>query len=211
VDYTFGMQPARAIGVLAALMLAAAPAAAQGRVTGTVKDDGGHAIKGATITAENRDAAPSTWTSTSDAKGRFSMLGLRGGAWTFTVEAPGYLAVRGQVRVSYLGANGPLEIRLKPAPEHPRTPLEGIDSASVERRLDAAASAESAGRLDEAIAIYRDVLTRLPALTTVHLEIGTLLERAHDPAGALAEYQLVLKDDPENAKARAAVDRLARR
>ena len=40
---------------------------------------------------------------------------------------------------------------------------------------------------------------------------GPVLERTQDAAGALAEYQLVLKNDPDNPKARAAVDRLTRR
>jgi len=197
--------------ILAALMLVATTAAAQGRVTGTVKDEGGRAIKGATITAENADMAPASSTSTTDAKGKFSMLGLRGGLWTFTIEAPGYLAVRARARITYLGTNPPFDVRLKTAPERPSTPLEGIDSASVERQLDAADAAESAGRFDEALAIYREILARVPALTTVHLQIGAVLERTQDAAGALAEYQLVLKNDPDNPKARAAVDRLTRR
>lgn len=192
-------------------MLAAASAAAQGRVTGSVKDEDGRAIKGATITADNPDAAPSTSTSTSDAKGRFSMMGLRAGMWTFTADAPGYFAARTRMRISFVGNNPALEFRLKPAPEVPRAPLDGIDAASVERRLDAAAAAESAGRLDEALSIYREVLARVPALTTLHLQIGAVLERRNDPAGALAEYQLLLKDDPDNAKARAASERLSRR
>jgi tetratricopeptide (TPR) repeat protein len=211
VDYTFGMPPLRALAVFAALMIAAAPAAAQGRVSGTVKDEDGRAIKGATITAENPDAAPSTSTSTSDAKGRFSMMGLRPGMWTFTADAPGHFAARTRTRVSFVGTNPALEFRLKPAPEAPRAPLDGIDAASVERRLDAAAAAESAGRLDEALSIYREVLARVPGLTTLHLQVGALLERKNDPAAALAEYQLLLKDDPDNAKARAAIERLRTR
>jgi tetratricopeptide (TPR) repeat protein len=130
--------------------------------------------------------------------------------WTFTIEAPGYMAARTQARIQFLRNNPSLEVRLKVAPEQTHTPLEGIDAASVERRLDSAAAAEAAGRVDEAIAIYRDVLSRVPGLTTIHLQIGALLERKNDPAGALAEYQLVLKDAPENAKARAAVERLTR-
>ena len=71
-------------------------------------------------------------------------------------------------------------------------------------------TSSKAGKLDEAIAAYRDVLTRVPALTSVHLQLGVLFERKGDTAAAVAEYQAALKADPANAKARAALDRLAR-
>ena len=53
-------------GVFAALMVAAfaiSAAAQTGRVGGTVKDEAGQPIKGATITAENPNASPSSFTS----------------------------------------------------------------------------------------------------------------------------------------------------
>jgi lipopolysaccharide biosynthesis regulator YciM len=64
--------------------------------------------------------------------------------------------------------------------------------------------------MDEAVAAYRQVLDRVPALTSVHLQLGALFERRHDTASAIAEYQAMLKADPANVKARAALDRLAR-
>jgi uncharacterized GH25 family protein len=72
------------LAALAATVIAASAhtAAAQGaRVAGVVKDEGGQAIRGATVRAENSNAAPSTYTSSTDEKGRFSVPGLRGGQW----------------------------------------------------------------------------------------------------------------------------------
>ena len=66
------------------LLLVSTVASAQGRVTGVVKDGDGHPIKGATIRAENPNFT--TVTVTSDAKGRYAFLGLRGGAWTLVVK-----------------------------------------------------------------------------------------------------------------------------
>ncbi|MBI2835412.1 MAG: carboxypeptidase regulatory-like domain-containing protein [Acidobacteria bacterium] len=65
-----------------------------GRVGGVVKDEADQPIKGATVRAENPAASPSTFTTTTDAKGRFSIIGLKGGEWTFTAEAPGYAPPR---------------------------------------------------------------------------------------------------------------------
>src|SRR6185369_16566475 len=74
-------------GVLAVLLVAGfavALAAQTGRVGGTVKDEAGQPIKGATITADNPNASPSSFTATTDDKGRFSIIGLKSGQWTFT-------------------------------------------------------------------------------------------------------------------------------
>src|SRR5215813_14402986 len=94
-------------GVLAALLVAAlaGTAAAQtGRVGGTVKDEAGQPIKGASITAENPNASPSSFTATTDDKGRFSIIGLRTGAWTFTAQAPGFSPESGRLNVQTIGA-----------------------------------------------------------------------------------------------------------
>ena len=80
-------------GVLAALFvvaLAGTSAAQTGRVGGVVKDEQGNPIKGATITAENPAASPSSFTATTDDKGRFSIIGLKSGQWSFAAMAPGF-------------------------------------------------------------------------------------------------------------------------
>ena len=80
---------AMALGV--ALVVSALPAAAQtGRVGGTVKDQAGQPIKGATVVAENPNASPSSFTATTDDRGRFSIIGLRSGNWKITASAPGF-------------------------------------------------------------------------------------------------------------------------
>jgi hypothetical protein len=84
----------RRLHVIGAVLLTlglAADAAAQGRVMGVVQDTNGRPIKGATIRALNTDSSPREWTSTTDDKGRFVLLGLRiGPNWKFVAEAPGF-------------------------------------------------------------------------------------------------------------------------
>ena len=192
------------------LLLVSTAASAQGRVTGVVKDGDGHPIKGATITAENPNFA--TVTVTSDAKGRYGFLGLRGGAWTFVANAPGFREARRQSTTRAMGANMPVDFELDVATElTPAGPLADLDTRALQQQLGAAADLEKAGKLDEAVAAYRDVLSRVPSLTSVHLQLGVLFERKGDSAAALTEYQAALKADPGSAKARAALDRLARK
>ncbi len=196
---------------LVSVLLVNAPAFAQGRVTGTVKDSGDHPVKGATITAENPNAAPSSFVGTTDAKGRFAFLGLRGGEWVITAQAPGFQPTRVRLMTHTMGTNPAVQLTLEPLPEiAPLGPMATIDVAAVQRQLDEAAAFEGSGQLDAAIDRYREILNRLPALTTVHLALGSLYEQKHDAAAATAEYQAILKGEPGNTKARAALDRLAR-
>jgi tetratricopeptide (TPR) repeat protein len=82
---------------------------------------------------------------------------------------------------------------------------------ALQEQIAKAEELDRAGKIDEALAAYRRILECVPALTSIHLQIGALFERKGDHASAIAEYQAALKADPGAAKARAALDRLARR
>lgn len=180
---------------LAALLAVASHASAQfGRVTGTVRDAGGKPIKGATVVANNPDAMPASFTAITSDKGQFTMIGLRGGTWRFTATAPGFLASSGNGRVQTIGSNPPLEFRLNKDPG-PGGLLAGVSAKELQSALEAADARFEDGAFDEAIAGYRDVLAKAPALTTVNLRIGEALRGKHDYDGAIAHYQHLMADD----------------
>jgi len=87
-------------------------------------------------------------------------------------------------------------------------PLDGIKASDIQQRIDRAESLAASGDLDGAIAAWRDVLARIPALTSVRLQLATLYERKSEPERAIAEYEQLLKDDPGNAKALASLQKL---
>jgi hypothetical protein len=191
------------------LLLVPATVSAQGRITGVVRDAEGHPIKGATVTAENPNLGPST--ASSDSKGRYGFLGLRGGTWTLTVQAPGFAPQKRQITTRTMGTNPPVDFELQSLPDAaPSGPMANVDMKALQEQLDKAAQLEQADKIDDAIAAYRAILERVPALTSVHLQLGALFERKHDSASATNEYQAALKGDPSSTKARAALDRLAR-
>ena len=89
-------------GVLAWMFFAAmtgSAAAQAGRAGGFVKNESGQPIKGATVTAQNPDASPNSITVTSDDKGRFQMIGLKSGDWTFYCQAPGFSPEVGNMNI----------------------------------------------------------------------------------------------------------------
>src|SRR4051794_29603348 len=106
------------VAVLLALA-SARPASAQiaaGRVAGTVRDEAGRPLSGATITASNPDQAPSTFTATTDDKGRFGMVGLHRGSWVFAIAAPGFQTLHATGEVQTGRSNPSLNVRLLGAP-----------------------------------------------------------------------------------------------
>ena len=193
-------------GLLAAVLVAAlgSPAAAQtGRVGGTVKDDAGQPVKGATITAENPNASPSSFTATTDDKGRFSIIGLKTGRWTFTAQAPSFAPESGQLSVQTIGApNPPLTFTLKKGGgAAPMGALGGIAAKDLQTDLAVADNFYNAQKWDEAIAAYRGIMTKAPSLSVINLQIAAAYRNKKEYDNAIAAYNDLLKIDPNNDKA----------
>ncbi|MBI3493343.1 MAG: tetratricopeptide repeat protein [Acidobacteria bacterium] len=194
-------------GALAALCIAAlaGTAAAQtGRVGGQVKDEAGQPIKGATVTAENPNASPNSFTATTDDKGRFSIIGLKTGPWTFTAQAPGFAPEAGRLEVKTIGApNPPLAFTLKkgggPAGAGA---LGGVAAKDLQAELAAADQFYNTQKWDEAIAAYRAIMTKAPALSVINLQIAAAYRNKKDYDSALAAYTTLLQADPNNDRAK---------
>ena len=189
---------------------AVAAQALVGRVAGTIRDESGKPVAGATITATNPEQAL-TLTATSDVKGRFGMLGLRRGIWVFAIAAPGFQKVSQAGEVQIGNQNPPLNVKLVKNPTPPQPgPLSTLTGSDIQSMIDAAEASAASGDLAAAIGTYRDLLSKIPALTTGYLRVGALLEQQGDAAGALETYRQLARLEPDNARAAAAIARLAR-
>src|SRR5687768_15904257 len=170
---------ALAVVVVGALTV---PAAAQSaRAIGTVRDTGGRPIKGATVRATNPEAYPPEFTSVSDDKGRWAMIGLRTGSWTFRVEAAGFTSVEVAAPMRVAGSP-PMGFVLARDPG----PIPGALAQDIQQQLASAGSLRDGGRLDQALAAYQDIGSKNPKLTTVRLVIADLYRKKaaqeRDPA-----------------------------
>lgn len=183
------------LAILVAMLVVSvgAPALAQGRVSGVVKDESGKPIDGATIVAKNPQAVPPDFTSNSDDKGRWSMMGLQNGSWLFTASADGYVPVEFRTTVTYLRANAPIEFKLaKGSP----SALSGVNAKDLQGELKAADELMAARQWSEAIAAYKALLAKAPALSMLNLQIAQAYRQMKDWDNAIAAYQEVLKGDP---------------
>src|SRR5215831_2957188 len=160
-----GLYCLRGVATAAVVLAICGVAAAQtGRVGGTVKDEAGNPIKGATITAENPNASPSSFTATTDDKGRFSIIGLRTGPWTFAAQAPGFAPESGRLNVQTIGApNPPLTFTLKKGgAAAPAGALGGLAAKDLQAELAIADQAFNAKQWDDAVAKYQAILAKAP-------------------------------------------------
>jgi len=164
-------------------------------VSGLVRDEDGRAVVGATVVARNPDAAPDTMTARTDRQGRFAFVGLRGGVWTFLCGARGFEVTQARFRVSGLKLTVLPELRLERTPPPPPGALDGLDATAVLDALEAADADLDAGRADAAEANYRALLTRAPALTSLHARIAEACRVQGDLACAAREYATAIASD----------------
>ena len=187
----------------------AASAAAQGRVRGLVRDDGGNGIAGATITADYL-LSTGNRTATTDDAGRFSFIGLNRGQWLFVVRADGFEPAQGSVNVRRAGPPTAVQFTLEGDRFNPPAPAAGVLAGLTTRELvdslEAANELFDDGEYDAAIDAYRSILERTPSLTSLSLQIGHAFREKLEPDQALAAYRTVLDADPSNVEAQAAID-----
>ena len=106
--------------LICVLALPALPAAAQdwtgrGRLQGKIEDENGEPVEGATVTLLNNDLGPEPLTT--NKKGRWGYLGLRGGTWTVQIERDGFIPSEGVVSVTEFGVNPSVDVQLRRIPE----------------------------------------------------------------------------------------------
>jgi tetratricopeptide (TPR) repeat protein len=187
-----------------ALVMTALPAAAQtGRIGGTVKDDKGQAIKGATVVAENPASAPSSFTATTDDRGRYSMIGLKAGTWKVTASAPGFSASSGNVPIKTIGAPmPPVDFTLAPGASGPAGALAGVNTKELQGELAKADAMVAAKDYAGAIAAYEGMVAKVPALTALYLQIGGLYRNQKEYDKAIETYKKVPDGDSNADKAK---------
>jgi tetratricopeptide (TPR) repeat protein len=196
------------VAFLSALAVAP-PAFAQARAVGIVRDTEGEPIKGATIKALNPDINSRQVVTTSDAKGRWVILGLRVGTYNFAVEAPGFVPTQGSALVR-TAAGAPIVFTLA----HELKPLPGALPSNIRAQIAAANLMRDQGRIDQAITAYQDIRNKNSTLTSLNLVIAAAYRqkaaletdataRRAALERAVESYSEMLKAEPDNDRAKA--------
>jgi tetratricopeptide (TPR) repeat protein len=195
----------RSLFVAIAFVSSASIAAAQaGRLTGEVKDDSGAPVKDATVIAENPNASPGRLTTTTDSKGRFAILGLRSGSWSFTVAAAGYTPKTGSFQFSALKGFF-LTVAIQ---KGGKNAIFAVSSKELEGMLSKADAMFEAKQYDQALVAYKAILEKVPTLSSVNIPIAQVYRALKDNDSAMAAYKTVLEADPDNDRAKAGLGQI---
>ena len=171
------MRVRAAIGILGiGLALGLAPSASaqewtgRGRIEGTVKNEKGEPIAGASISLRWKESGKGGPDVKTDKKGKWAYIGLTGGQWIYSVEAPGYVPQSYPISVAEASRNQPVDVTLQPA-QAQAAPAESHEELKVggktiskeaSEAIEKGNTAFSAKNLPEARENYLRALQELP-------------------------------------------------
>jgi tetratricopeptide (TPR) repeat protein len=187
----------RGVMALAVLLaVSAVPALAQSVVRGKVVDGQGKPVPDATVLFEATDANRKTQTKT-DKGGEFLQVGLASGAYKVTVskEGVGTQTLNSNVRQ---GPNNPLSFTLSPASGVSAADKEA--AAALQAAAGAGIEAMKAGRHDEAIAKFNEVIAKMPTCADCYYNIGTAYVAKQDFPQAEAAFKKMVELKPDSAE-----------
>ena len=185
-----------AFALVMALVLAS-PALAQSVVRGRVVDAQGKPIPDAVIVFEAQDANRKMQTKT-DRNGEFLQVGLQSGAYKVTAskDGVGSQTLNSNVRQ---GPNQALSYSLSPASGLSTADKEA--AAALQASAGAALDAMKAGRHDEAIAKFNEVIAKLPTCSDCYYNIGVAYTNKQSYAEAETAFKKVIELKPESGEA----------
>jgi Tfp pilus assembly protein PilF len=185
-------------GVLAFFVVLAvsAPAAAQSVVRGKVLDQAGKPIEGATVTIEatesNRKAEVKT-----NRNGEFMQIGLPTGMYNVTAVKDNLKQVL-QARISQ---GAPVELAFQLSPSSGLTPEQIKQQAEMQVLAKDAIDAMRAGRDDEAIAKFNEIVAKVPTCSDCYYNLGVAYSKKAQYTEAEGAFQKAIELAPSNGDA----------
>jgi len=194
-------------GVVAMAVLcvvSVAPALAQSVVRGKVVDAQGKPVPDATVLFEAVDANRKTQTKT-DKNGDFLQVGLASGSYKVTAskDKVGTQTLNQNVRQ---GPNNPMSFTLSASSGISAADKEA--AAAIQASAGAAVEAMKAGRHDEAIAKFQEVIAKVPTCQDCYYNIGVSQMAKQQYTEAEASFKKAIELKPDNADAYTALANL---
>lgn len=181
----------------AALLILSTSALAQSVVRGRVTDAQGKPVEGATILFEAEGANRKTQTKT-DKNGEFLQVGLQSGQYKVTASKEGVGSQTLPTNVRQ-GPNNPMTFSISAA-----SGLSAADkqaAAALQASAGAALEAMKAGRHDEAIAKFNEVIAKIPTCSDCYYNLGVAYTAKQQYNEAEAAFKKVIELKPESGEA----------
>jgi tetratricopeptide (TPR) repeat protein len=179
---------------------ASAQVRGKGRIQGTVVDKAnGKPIQNAVVTVAPADGTTTPIVARTDARGRWSALGLTSGAWNIDISADGYLVSRGAVNVSEVQMLPPIKTELAVEIKE-EAPAPVADTVPPEARaaVEAGEAFMAQQKFREAAAEFEKAATLLPENMSLRQVLAQAHYKAGDLAKAIATLEPVVAADAAN-------------
>src|SRR5262245_12437091 len=183
-----------ALGFMCAL---ATPALAQSVVRGKVTDAQGKPVPDATVEFASTDSNRKTSTKT-DKNGEFLQVGLQSGGYKVTASKQGIGTQTRDTQVK----QGPSQLNFTiSAAAAGGAPADKAEAAAVNAAATAAVEAMKAGRNDEAIAKFNEVIAKVPTCADCYFNLGMAYANKQQYTEAEAAYKKAIEIKPDNGDA----------
>jgi len=163
----------------------------KGRQIGYVYDEDGKPLEGVKVKLFFVKSQ-SGFETTTDDKGKWSAMGVKGGMWYIDFELAGYETKK--ISANILGnrkQNKPIEMAIKK--------VEGLYvTEEVKQEYKRGIDLYGEGKYEESIPVYRAILEKFPDAYIVHMNIGNSYFQLENYEEAEKSYLKVLESDPEH-------------
>ena len=163
----------RAVLALSVVFAVTAPAAAQSVIRGKVVDAAGKPVEGATVNIEATEANRKAETKT-NRNGEFLQVGLASGRYNVTVTKDKLKAVQ----PATVSQGTPVELSFQLSPTSGMTPEQVKAQQEMQALAQGAVEAMRAGRDDEAIQKFNEILVKQPACSDCSITSASRIEEA---------------------------------
>lgn len=188
---------------LLVMVLAGMPAEAQtGAVKGVVRDAKKQPVEGATVRIESLEGSGRKFQVKTDRRGQYVQIGLQPGPYRITAEKDGLSDVReqrvglDQAEIDFVlapGGGGEVSAEERKKAE--------ARIASIKTNFSAGVEAANAGRHDEAIAKFNEVLVEAPKCVECHTNIAAVHLQRKEYDLAEAAYKRAIEIAPNSSEA----------
>jgi tetratricopeptide (TPR) repeat protein len=180
----------------AVLLVMAAPALAQSVIRGRVVDQGGKPVEGAVVAIEatesNRRAQVKT-----NRNGEYMQIGLPSGRYNVTASKDNLKAVQ-QATISQ---GNPTELNFQLSPQSGLTPEQVKQNQETQALATAAIDAMRAGRDEEAIKLFNDLVVKVPTCSDCFYNLGVAYSKRQQFTEAEASFVKATELAPNSADA----------
>jgi tetratricopeptide (TPR) repeat protein len=195
---------------LACLAVAAlaVPAAAQtGTARGKVLDAQGQPLEAAKVELDFQGGVTRHFETKTNKRGEFTQVGLQPGVYKITASKEGFQGSFIETRISVGDPTYLPDFKLANAAAAAKAAAEK-KADEIQGPFNSALELTKAGKLDEAEAAFKEILTKNPGIPQVHYNLGYIYGQKKDWAGAEAAFKKALELKPDYSDASVALARI---